>query len=212
MPSEPLESIKLNGFAAVGNGGTIQLGISEQRDVVIKAVMPDLVRSLGINGEIDLSGITIATVRVGGATVRKLRRQEMLAYITQLAPTHQVRRMFEDGSLVLVVADIVVYGLEADISLTAGSNKELEDRLAEKVNGTISSEGNALSFRLSKSVSGSYRLSATKPLIVAVLPKKQRTAGSLSSPSSLSIRDEWVDWIPGRIAFRAKGGSQVNRE
>lgn len=181
--------LTLGGFAAKGTGGPVTLSDKVQRDVVLNAVLPTVATILNVGGKIESKSVTEVTLSFSSATIRKLDRRKVTEHLQGLPGSDPLKRSFQQGTLVMIVADVVATGLDVGVKLDTTRAAELNAKLNEAVNTVIGQDSN-LSLKVSRIQDGQYHLKGANPLIVAVLPKHQPSAGVLGAQSD----NDWNDW------------------
>lgn len=185
--------LALAGFAAVGNSGpTITLTDNEQKSIALKAILPSISSVLGISGALDSKRVTNSKVTMKRAYPRKLRKQQLTAYLDQLPANNPLKQAYAQGRLVVVVADVVVEGVTLEITLDQQGSAALDAKFADGATTKIV-KGASLSAAVARSSNGKYTMEITQPVVVRRLAKHQPTAGELGVPG-----DEWAGWTTAK--------------
>jgi hypothetical protein len=105
-----------------------------------------------------------------------------------------MKQAFVEGRLILIVADGVIDSMDVQLKLDRDRHASLDAELSSKVPGGVGKlfgEGSKLEVVGKKVTNGEYTFQVTKPVILAVLPRRQPQAGVLESPDG----NDWRDWI-----------------
>lgn len=188
-PTDSASQITVNGFAAVGTGGTIQLTEQEKNELAIKALLPELYQVLGVQGGFDQKRVTRTSLQMGPAHLRKLRRLQFASYVNGLGQDHPLRERYERGDLTVVVADAVVDNIKLDVTLDAEGSAALDAKLDPTAGLVKQLSGAKLGVKVSKGRAGTYSFEVTRPVIVRRLAKRQPAGGVLAEDDST-----WSDW------------------
>lgn len=182
--------LTLNNFAGVGGGGTIELSQRKKTKVAVEAVLPKIYDVVGVTGGFKKERTTEINITIGKAYLRKLRRDEITNYINNLDNTKSVKKAYNNGNLVLVVADCVIENMSVSVKVDQETAADLDAKLG--ISGTTIAakvfQDLSLSVKVEKSSSGTYSFKVTHPVIFARLTKKQPGAGSLGAG------DDFSDW------------------
>jgi len=194
IPGETAPWLRMNGFAAVGgNGATISLTETEQNDLTLGALLPDIFQVIGLTGKFNRQQVVNTKLQIGRAYPRLLRRSEMENYINALPDSNRLKVAFKSAKLLLIVGDVVIDQMKIvlDVDQTVGA--ALEAELAGKV-GQIFNNGK-LEVKLGSTAQGEYTFEVTKPVIVMRLARR-------SDPTvlkSLTADEEWKDWKRAKV-------------
>jgi len=194
VPTDPNERLSVSGFADTGTGGTISLSDDQQNSFGVKLLLPGLAKLVDIKGNVDWKSHVTVNLQLGNATKRVLNRIKAYNYMKNtLQPGNPLKDAFDQGQLVILVADLVVDSLDATIKvdkdLNAGADAALS-KAAESQQLPVGKDA-SLSGKLENKGGGSYHLEVKNPVVIAVLPKQQPSAGTLGPPSP---SDPWGDW------------------
>lgn len=182
--------LSLNNFAGVGAGGTIELSQKKKTKVAIDIILPKIYDIVGVSGGFKKEQTTEINITIGKAFLRKLRRDEILQHINSLDNTKSVKKAYNNGNLVLVVADCVI----EDMSVSVKVDQEISTNLDAKLGITGTSvatkvfQDASLSVKVEKTSSGTYTFKVSHPVIFARLIKKQPGAGTLGASNDFT---EW---------------------
>ncbi|HTG32991.1 MAG TPA: hypothetical protein VLB76_08670 [Thermoanaerobaculia bacterium] len=189
-PQDPQSRLELQGYAAVGTGGAIKLTQQQQNDLAFGLVLPSVAETIGLSSDFMHSNGFSASLEIGKAHIRILRKGRMRTFLDGLPATDEKKKAFTDGRLVMVISDVVIDGLNVTIAPSSKTSVSAKAELDSKV-GEYLAKGSKLQFSLTRSQSGSYNLVAARPVIVAVLPKGQPGPGVLSADQE---NEGWEDW------------------
>ena len=184
------EWMNLAGYSANGNGASITLTDKEKKSVAYNAILPKIYDVIGISANGSTTLNTQVTLSFSQATLRKLRKQAMADYINGLDNSQLVKQAFNNGSLVVVVADCVI----SDMSVNIKTDNTVANAIDAKINATGSGvatklfSNTSLSVKVDKTATGEYTFTVQHPVIVARLFKKQPSAGALA------VDDEFKSW------------------
>ena len=190
VPSERDKWLSLDEFAAFGDGGgIIELSEQEQQQISLNFVLPKIYHVAEVGGGYDRKSIVNTRLQLGRVYPRKLRRQRVLNYISSLPEENLLRKAFNEGNLVLVIADVVIEEFTVIISVNESQTPRLD---AAVEIGTF--EKADLGVQVSSEVAGEYTFRVSHPVILARLAHKQPLAGTLGGV------EEWEDWESINIA------------
>lgn len=199
IPMDPKAQLAMNGFAAVGTGGTITLTETEQREIASNVALPEIYSVVNVSGGFQKNQVTETTMTIGPAHARQLRRKVMSEYISKLPATDPMKRAFDAGTLVLVIGDVVVDSLKVDIKVTNTAKPALDAALGKDVPGGAGKVFSSakISVKMSSAVDGRYTFNIDRPIIVKRLLKRQPGAGVLGN----ALDDAWTDWDAVGVAI-----------
>lgn len=193
IPTDEISYLSMNGFVDYGDhGGSIELTESEEKDVTFKAVLPKIKELLNISAGIDWSKGTKTNLTIGQAYPRRLNQIKMIDYINGLESDHLIKRAYENGQLAIIAADVLIRSMTITISVDKNSNSDLVTELDGKLGDFISDEAK-LEVNISSSLSGTYKLSINKPVILAALTVIQPQGGVLLAEDVEDPYD-WSQW------------------
>jgi hypothetical protein len=197
-PSDPAERLKVGGFADIGKGGVITLTEEEKLQLGATAMLPEIYKVLKISADVQSTKGVTTKVELGPVSSRKVVRQRMLARLKELPADSLIKKAFLEGRLVYVVADVVADSMTVDIKVDTDRNAKLDAELLNSLSGAIGKilkQGAKLELTVKKAVKGEYQLEVKKPVILAVLAKRQPAAGVLDRPGD----NDWTDWNPAKV-------------
>jgi hypothetical protein len=182
--------MKLNDYAGIGEGGTINLTENKKKKVAINVLLPKVYDVVGVTGGFNKNTTTNININIGKAYLRKLRRDPIVEYINTLDASKSMKKVYDKGSLVLAVADCVIEDLSVTVSVDNNTSTELDTKLG--ITGTSVAakvfQDASLSIKLEKNTNGTYTFKVSHPVIFARLFRKQPAAGSLGT------QDDFSDW------------------
>ena len=180
VPSDSKNLLDLDGFASVGTGPKITLTEKVKRDVAIKAIMPEVFKTLGISLDASGTGVKTIDMSFGPGHIRFLRKQEFSKHLNALPSTERLAVFFASGELVYVFSDVVIEDYTVSISVDNSLESQLDAKLnSNPASGTLA--GTSLGTKLSKNSQGKFTLSSTNPLVIARWTKKVSGPGVLSN-------------------------------
>jgi hypothetical protein len=198
VPVDAQEWLRMNGFAAVGDGGAISLTENEKNDFVVGVLLPEIFQVLKLSAGFNRKQITGTQLQFGGAHARKLRRSEMESFLNGLDSTNAMKSAYKQGRLLLIVADVVVDAMKVTIDVDRTTGQALAAELTGKVGKIF--KNSKLELKLTSETDGQYTFEVSKPVIVMRLPKRQAPPGSLGTGSrGDDPDDEWKDWKTVKI-------------
>jgi hypothetical protein len=207
IPKDADARLNIDGFASVGNGGTLTFDTTTQDSFGVKLLLPALAKLIDINGNVDWSRNVTVKVQLGNAHMRTLNRIKADNYLNHTLHTgNPLKDAFDQGQLVMIVADYVVDSLDATITvnkdLNAGANAALSQSASVNLPVGKDAKGNpaSLSASLENKGNGDYHLSVKNPVVIAVLAKQQPGAGVLGPAPSGA--DPWTDWTPVGVPLK----------
>jgi len=182
--------LRLNDFAAIGVGGTINLTESKQKKVAIKVVLPKIYDIVGISGGLKKEKTSEISINIGKAYLRKLRRDPIVTYINGLDGSAAMKRAYNNGTLVLAVADCVLEDLAVTVKVDDQTEAELDAKIG--ISGTSSAtkifQDASLSVEVAKNTNGTFSFKVSHPVIFARLIRHQPSGGTLSK------NEDFSDW------------------
>lgn len=176
-PSNSEEWLNHNGLFAVGRGGEIKIQEVEKKVIAIDGVLPEIWETLKIEGEFKSENVTDVNLTMGRGYKRLLDRLELDKVIPSLPENSRFKNSYNEGSLVVVVADIVVESMSVKVKF----DNETSGKIDTAINNPTSNGSDLeLKFSINKTVDGQYEFNVSQPVIVMTLAKKQPSAGYVS--------------------------------
>ena len=161
----------LDGYAAVGTGGAINLTTDQQSSVAVNAVVPSIYNMLSVNAGTDWQKHVKLSLSVPQAHVRYLNADSFATYMNSPGTSAQRRQLLQQGELLVVwsdlVADSMIVTIDVDTSADAALDASLTNALSGKA-GTAIGKGADLTFKVNSATSGHYELQTLFPVIAAV--------------------------------------------
>jgi hypothetical protein len=198
--SDALQSwLTLGDFASVGVGGAISLSDEERSSINTKLVLPEIANLLSVSGGVSFNNGTTTTLTIDRAYKRLLRKTPFVAKMNSKPATDLARQAFDAGRLVIVVGDVVIPAMTVTVKVDRTTNPVLDAKLNEAA-GKIIGSGAELHLDVTTTSVGEYRLTVSRPVVVATLAVKQPAAGGLAADQ------EWENWTRVHLDdARAKG-------
>jgi len=186
--------IGMKGFVAIGNGGPIMLEQTVKNNWGADVILPKLYQVLGISASANSEKEIGINVEIEGAVMRTLRRQPVMNYINSLDKSTEIFKAYNNGRLVIIVADCIIKGVTVKINKTAALKTKLDAKVGGTDNEVVSKIFNdaQLTVKIDRDVDGEYTIKFEQPLIFATLSKKQPKAGELGDDDNF---DNWLDAI-----------------
>jgi hypothetical protein len=174
----------------------IQQAYDSKADFVVGALLPEIFQLLKVSAGFNRKQISSTQLQFGGAHARKLRRSEMESYLNGLDSTNAMKSAYDQGRLLLIVADVVVDAMKVTIEVDRTTGQALTAELTGKVGKIF--KNSRLELKLTSETAGQYTFEVSKPVIVMRLSKRQAGVG-ISSGAPKDEDDEWWDWKTVKI-------------
>lgn len=191
VPDSNAAQLSMNDFASVGrNGAVISLSDTEQRELSLKAALPEIYGVLKVGGSVSDKNVTTVDMKLGQAWPRLLRKQKMLDYISSLGNTTLLKKSFQQGTLILIVGDVVIESMKITVTVDASGAEAIDAALGPgplPVGGKIFKDA-SVEVKASQTAKGTYTFEIVRPVVVMRLAKRQPGAGVLG------VTDDWSDW------------------
>jgi hypothetical protein len=205
-------------YANVGCGTQADAQLSLKRSLALKALLPLMLRALGLSAIVDDSVTSSVTVTVSSACDRRLLPGPYNNYIARLASDdYGLKNAQAHQRLVLIRNDIVITGFDVTVKKESKLGIQLEAKLQGAQGNTTEPSGSApraianagqgrqptpagqaqptnspgVSVQYSRDPSGQYHLRTSSPLIVGIAAVKQPPTAGIS-PSVLETWDGWT--------------------
>ncbi|MFX1707162.1 hypothetical protein PV783_24555 [Chitinophaga sp. CC14] len=184
--------LNLNGYAAVGKGGPVEMEQELKNSWGAEVVLPKIYKILGISTDVSVDKKIDVNVSIDGAYIRTMRKQLMSSHINSLSKDDPIFKAYNNGRLVLIVADCIIEGVTVKVAKTSALNAKLNAKVGAGDTEVVSKvfSDAKVSVRVDRSVEGDYTIKFDQPLIFATLSKKQPRAGELGSEDNY---DDWLD-------------------
>jgi len=190
VPTDPDKKLNIAGFADVGNnGGIIKLSEKETTDLATSVVLPEIYEIVKVSADAGANTDVKTQMTLGRVYPRKLIRSKMLAYVKTLQSDDPMKAAFERGNLTLIVADVVIDSMLVKIQVDKTKQAKLAVDLASKLEVGKIFKGAKLELKVNRADNGEFEFEVVKPVILAVLARKQPQAGVLEAPGT-----GWDDW------------------
>jgi hypothetical protein len=197
IPDDPKAEREMLGYAAVGgNGAAITLDEKTGNQLALNVVLPEVYDVLKISGGFDEKKMIHTVLEIGQAYPRVLRRPQMEAYLRKLPPSDRRKKAFDQGTLVIVVADVIVDHMRVTIEVDQSVQAALDAALKSPVPQLKVGKGAQVNVKPSRETNGKYTFDVTRPVIISRLGKRQERGAVLLAPPS---NDEWGDWKRVRL-------------
>jgi hypothetical protein len=197
IPPDPTVEREMAGYAAVGKGGgAISLDEKTKTDIALNVILPEVYEVLKVGGGYEKSKVVDVALEIGQAFPRKLRRARMSAYLSGLPHSSALWRAFDQGDLVVVVADVIVDRFKVTIDVDQSSKASLDAAIAAPVPQLKLGKDAKVNVALQKDVAGKYVFDVSRPVIIARLAKHQPAGGVLGAQDD----NDFSDWIPVKTA------------
>jgi hypothetical protein len=187
----------VNGYAHKGDGGPVTIQDSVVRSYGAGLLLPSILSALNIN----LSGYkvknTSVSLTIDSAMVRHLNFDKFKELVNS-GKLKTLQQVVGQKKAILVTSDFVLFKYKIEVRTTDSSGMEIAAKLDTALkNAKILSKGDSLGLKISKESNGVYTLQSSRPVIFAVLIKKQRNTGVLSADTNfdnwVSVKEEMLD-------------------
>jgi hypothetical protein len=194
-PNDARRKLTVDGFADIGgSGGIISLTEKEQGEFGASLVLPEIYAMLNLSAEAKATKGVRTEMQLGRAYPRKLVRDKAATFIKDVPADRALKQAFIDGRLVLVVADVVLDSMDVTLKLDKDRHAKLNAELGGKLAGTVGKvigQGAKLEIVAGKVTNAEYTFRVSKPVVLAVLTRRQPTAGVLRADGN----KDWQDWV-----------------
>ena len=165
-------------YASIGDGAPIKLSETEKKSLAINAILPKLLRALSLSADFARTTEIETDLALGPATIRTLRRQEMMALLASPKAHPLQKAVWEKPKpeLVVVYSDIIFTSMALMLKIKPETRAEVRAKLTGALDGKVGKvvgSDASLGFTLDNAGAGTYSISITNPLIVAVYTKRQ---------------------------------------
>jgi hypothetical protein len=191
IPTDESRRLSMDGMAGTGEGKPIHLTTTTSNNTAVSFLLPEIYKVLSIGSEFSKDSVKSVELTIGKAWHRTLRRQKFSDYLAKLDSDKLLKKAYSQGSLTLIVGDVVVDSIKATVKLDDKTSASIDAKLGAAGNGSLIQnvfKDAKLDVRVSKNSSGVYTFESTKPVIVMRLAKHQTGAGVLAK------KDDWSDW------------------
>jgi hypothetical protein len=134
-----------------------------------------------------------------GATVRFLAKDKTLTYITRLPDNSRILKAYSNGTLCIVVSDVIVDSMDIVLKIDKKLNAGFDANLRRKVN-RVFGDGDKLQVKIGINDNGFYILRITRPVIVARLIASQAFGAARGADFKGKLGKWNRGWIPIALA------------
>jgi hypothetical protein len=176
VPSDSSSWNNVNGLAFTSDPGVkIDLDDSINSTYGFQLFLPQVFKTLKINVSATSDNKKGIHITIDSIIKRFLNPETFVSYINKQPPTSNMWKAYHDHRMVVVTGDIVIKGFTVDINKTdsLGAKIDLELNKLLTTSDSLKINKDSLEFLISRSREGSFSISCHKPLVVAVLVKKQ---------------------------------------
>jgi hypothetical protein len=192
-----LITLKKERYADVGTGGPVTLTSEEQRNLGLTAVLPQLLKVIGINADLSSAQNVHVELALGPITRRQLIKDRMMQRIDALASTASAKEAYQNRRLAVVYSDIVASSMSVSITFDRDRNAQLDAKLSEGLGGRVGSviggKDTELKVKVESAATGKYVLQIARPVILATWTKRQPEAGKLGAT-------DWSRWPDAEVS------------
>ena len=184
------------GYASVGCGGNVSATLQQVSQVGGHAFLSSVLKVLSFDASASSERARKVNLTFTESCVRKLKQGKYEGAI-DARPNDSLglSKAYAEGTLVVIVGDIVVSGLhivvEPDVKMQAALQAELNGAVSKALTGPA-----GLKAEVSLKQSGTYELTLDRPMIVGYLAVQRggrplgRTFGAVPTDT------DWLDWEP----------------
>ncbi|HEY4323621.1 MAG TPA: hypothetical protein VGN20_06535 [Mucilaginibacter sp.] len=195
-PSSIDDWLKMSDLAGVGTGGSIDLTERQQQQIAANVILPKIYDIVGVNGGFKSNKTTQITISIGKAYLRKLRKDAIIAKINSLDNSSALKKSYNTGSLVLIIADCVIDNMSVDVQVDSETAANIDAKIGATSGTAVASKifsDASLSVQVDKTTSGKYSFKVTHPVVFARLAKHQPASGTLGATNDF---EDWVTVKP----------------
>lgn len=177
-------------YADFGCGGQADQALTGHSSTAIKAIVPVLLKVVGLEGSWDQNAAGTVTLAVSKACDRRLLPGPYNLFIKGLnKDTYGLRDAQSHKRLIVVRDDIVIQSFEVIVSKNSALHTALDGKFQGSASQVLGDKAD-ISVEVSRDNSGQYHLRNTSPLIVGVTAVRQpNTAGA--APGVLPTWNGW---------------------
>jgi len=198
VPADEKQKLNLNGYADIGNGRPLTFDEDSKNEVGIKLLLPNVLKVLNIDVNATSTSDTKVEMQIGDGYKRLLLKDKFGERLSAMKPG-PTKDAYNNGRLVVVVGDLVLQSVKVTISVDKQRNANLDLKLTQalqgKQAGEILGKDSALELKYGGGSNGKYEFASDKPVVVAVLTRRQPTGGVLEEAA------DWSDWPIQQIPF-----------
>lgn len=167
-PSDHDSLIKVNGFADIGTGSSLQLTENDKSQILAALNLKKLIQKLTLGAELKIERDLNIVIDIGKAYRRSINKDKLCTFLKQLPPESQMLVAFLEKKLSIVVSDVVIDGFSINVTTSGGVSASLDAKLDSAI-GKVLDTDTGLALNVEKTGNGAYLLKAAEPLIVAKL-------------------------------------------
>lgn len=174
IPTDAKALMNVNGNVDPSKGGNINLTTDQQQTVGVNVVVPQILGMLDVNAGVDWKKhVKVQLVATGGHQ-RFVIAQKLADYLNGLSANDVRRRAYKNGTLTVVISDLVVDSMTVTIDLDSTLAATLDAKLSQALQGktgTVIGKDAEVSFKVNSATAGHYEFQTVSAVIVAMLPK-----------------------------------------
>jgi hypothetical protein len=193
-PNDAKNWLDINGYAALGGGGPIELNEETKRSYALNIALPKIINVLNLGIGFNAQSTQNVQLTIGKAYKRNLRKDSLIKYFSDPDVTSSAKNEFNAGTLRLIVSDLVIENMAVEVTLDKTTTDSLEAKFGNNETSKVFSDA-SLSFKVEKVTKGTYKFSIDKPVIYAYLSKRQPSAGALGASVFFD------DWLNDQVNF-----------
>jgi len=188
-PTDSSSWMDVYGYVVPSGGGSIEVDDQTKKDYGFSIALPKIADILSVGVGFDKNSTQIIDISIGKAYKRKLLPDNLIAYFDTTQAKSLAKKGFEKGTLKIIVADVVITGIKAKVTLSDSTTiANIEAKIGSSKSKVFSDA--SLKVKIAKVKKGTYTLSINHPVIFAYLPKRQPGAGELGAKRDV---EEWPD-------------------
>jgi hypothetical protein len=198
-PTVQADIISMYGYTDSGRGSAITLNQNEQNSAALSALLPQMFKALDLNLNSDWSNGVQSSVSFNDAYERVLIPDKFDALVMNQTNYPSLKKTYLSGNLVTAVSDLFIDGLSVTIQASNGFNGNLTASLSNVI--STSEAGNSPTVRVSVHLNsdGSYTLSNTQPVIVAILYKQLPAPSGFGTSLFMATNGYKEYWNDGKF-------------
>jgi hypothetical protein len=197
VPTDSQALMNVNGNVDPGQGGNISLSTDTQTEIGLNVVVPQILGILNVNASGDWKKHVTVNLNATGGHQRFVVAQKLADYLNGLGDNDVRKRAYRNGTLTVVVSDLIIDSLTATIDLDSSLQATLDAKLSQALQGrtgTVIGKDAAVSFKVNSATTGHYEFQTVSSVIVAMLPKtepKPQPNLALTEKIVISNFDNW---------------------
>jgi hypothetical protein len=178
---------KVNGFAELGNGGALTIHSDSKSTFGLSVILPGILKLIKADFSADYSKNVTVDIEIPGGAKRMLDRGQFVTAINGMASTLPLKKAYLNGTLDYVIGDLIVDSMTMNISVDRSKNLKADAELTQAKG--ILDANSSLNMNMGTSGQGTYKLTVSKPVILAYLHRRQPAAGE----SAQTVN--WDNWV-----------------